>query len=163
MLTKIENLLHMISAAFVGIMTLFIVGNVIGRAFLGQTIPDTTIIVPELMVATIVFPLAAATRKRDHISVELFTKNASARTLRFLLMLGSLIGLLAMSPLIYAGWLELEHVLARQSVFFGDLMLPKWPGRALFLLGMAFLWVRLLALFISDLKKLRENSEEIAE
>jgi hypothetical protein len=41
------------------------------------------------------------------------------------------------------------------SYYFGQLNLPKWPGRVLFLIGMSFCWLRLLLLVIGDIRTLR--------
>ncbi len=53
--------------------------------------------------------------------------------------MGSVFGLLALAPLIYAGWREAAHAMTSGGFFFGELMLPKWPGRVIFLLGMVAL------------------------
>ena len=50
-------------------LALAITANVIGRQFFGWSVPDIVIIVRELMIPTIVFPLAAATASRAHIAV----------------------------------------------------------------------------------------------
>ena len=48
-------------------LALVITANVVGRQFLGMAVPDIVIIVRELMIPTIVFPLAAATASRASV------------------------------------------------------------------------------------------------
>ena len=50
----------------------------------------------------------------------------------------------------FAGWRELYGTWEKGSFYFGDLGLPKWPGRLLFLLGIAVAWVRLAELATRD-------------
>ena len=58
--------------------------------------------------------------------------------------------MLALVPLIYAGWREFISNWSSGSFYFGDLALPKWPGKLVFLLGFAACWLRLLELAIRD-------------
>jgi len=56
--------------------------------------------------------------------------------------------------LTYAGWRELATTWSNGSFFFGDLSLPKWPGRLLFFVGMAACWLRLAIVLIDDTRAL---------
>ena len=58
---------------------LVITVNVIGRQLFGLAVPDIVIIVRELMIPTIVFPLAVATANRAHIAVTFVTDRMSPR------------------------------------------------------------------------------------
>lgn len=59
-----------------------------------------------------------------------------------MIVAGSLFGVLAPMPLLYAGWNEAAKNIAPGSFYFGELSLPKWPGRVIFLLGLSFCWLR---------------------
>ncbi|WP_298437801.1 TRAP transporter small permease [uncultured Jannaschia sp.] len=155
MLHRIERLLLDLSVIAIMGLGLLITTSVVMRATMGGAIPDTIVIVRELMVAAIVLPLAAATAARSHIVVEFLSKMMPPRVQDWLIVAGSLAGVLALSPLIYAGWNELAKTWASGSFFFGELSLPKWPGRVIFLVGMVFCWIRLLLMAATDIRTIR--------
>ena len=82
--------------------------------------------------------------------VEVLTGALPRRAQYALNVLGSLIGFLATLPIAYAGWLDLTHVLAEGSYFFGDLYLPEWPGRLIFFIGYFVFVARLASLAVAD-------------
>lgn len=153
-LARLEALLLALGALAVMLLGLLIAGNVAARALLGTSLPDSVIMVQELMVAAILLPLAAATAARAHVSVEVVSNLMGARVRSWLIVLGSLVGMLALLPLVYAGWRELVSTWSSGSFYFGDLGLPKWPGRLLFLIGIAACWLRLLVLVLRDTRRI---------
>ncbi|MCK0168515.1 TRAP transporter small permease [Jannaschia sp. S6380] len=155
MLHRIERLLLDLAViAIIGLCVL-ITATVVLRATVNGGIPDTTVMVAELMVAAIVLPLAAATTARAHIVVEFLSKMMARRVQDWLIVGGTLFGVAALSPLIYAGFHEATSTLASGTFFFGELGLPKWPGRVVFLIGIAFCWLRLLLMAIGDIRTIR--------
>ncbi len=155
MLARIERfLLDLAVVAIVG-LGLLITVSVVLRAGFNSGVPDTIVMVRELMVAAIVLPLAAATTARAHIVVEFIAKRLSPRVQGALIVFGSAFGLLALAPLLWAGYREVAHALTSGGFYFGQLNLPKWPGRVIFLVGMAFCWLRLLLLVVADSRRLR--------
>ncbi|WP_310619471.1 TRAP transporter small permease [Flexibacterium corallicola] len=132
------------------IMTL----SVISRAVFNWSFPDAIVLVRELMVGAIVLPLALTTARREHVSVEFITKRFSPQVQAALGIFGLFIGLIALSPFVFAGWRELLQTWNSSSYFYGDLDLPKWPGRLLFFIGVLLCWIRLATLLISDTHKL---------
>ncbi|MEJ8475283.1 TRAP transporter small permease [Roseibium algae] len=152
MLHRVERLLLDLAVCAIFGLGLLITLSVMSRGLFNSGIPDTVVLVRELMVAAILLPLAAATANRAHIAVEFLANMLPPRTQVWMIVFGSLIGLLALMPLLYAGWREAAKTLSNGSFYFGDLNVPKWPGRVLFLLGLSFCWVRLFIMFISDLK-----------
>lgn len=155
MLTRIERLLLDLSVFAIAGLGLLIAGNVVLRAVFNTGIPDTIVMVRELMVAAIVLPLAAATTARAHIVVEFLSKMMPPRTQDWLVVFGSLFGLAALAPLIWAGWREASSTLSSGTYFFGELSLPKWPGRVVFLLGLSFCWLRLAVMSVADIRTIR--------
>jgi len=151
MIRGLENFLHKLSSALVLFVGLLICGNVIARSLFSTQIPDTVIIVPEVMVAMILFPLAAVTRDRAHIAVELFSRKMPEKVQGWLVVFGSLVGLIAIGILLYAGTEELQKILERQSRFAGELDLPKWPGVAAYVAGLSFAALRLVLMLVSDI------------
>ena len=158
MLHRIERLLLDLAAIAVAGLCLLITLSVILRATVNSGIPDTIVMVADLMVAAIVLPLAAATTARAHIVVEFVSKLLAPRTQDWLIVAGTIVGLLALMPLIYAGWNELSKTFERGSFYFGELGLPKWPGRAIFLVGMVFCWIRLFLMAVGDIRTIRSGA-----
>ncbi len=151
MLKRFETLLLGLAALAVLIMGGMITLNVILRLF-GTSLPDSVVLVRELMVAAIILPLAAVTAARAHVSVEVLVNQLPERTRQALILLGWVIGLIALAPLVYASWREFSSTWSSGSFFFGDLSLPKWPGRLVFMVGIAACWLRLLLVLIEDLR-----------
>ena len=147
---QLEKLLLGLGALAVILLGILIAGNVAARAFFGASFPDSVIMAQELMIAAILLPLAAATTARAHVCVEFITNRLGARAKSWTIVLGSVVGLLALAPLIYAGWREFLSNWNSGSFYFGDLGLPKWPGRLLFLIGIGACWLRLLELAVRD-------------
>ena len=159
MLRRIERLLVDLSIAAVLGLGLLITANVLLRALFNTGVPDSTILVAELMVAAVVLPLAATTTQRAHIAVELIAKRLPRKVSDGLIVFGTLFGLIALAPLIWAGWRETLGAIEKSSFFFGELQLPKWPGRVIFLVGMSVCWVRLLVMAVGDIRTLRAGGQ----
>lgn len=155
MLRRLEKLLLDLAIFAVIGLGVLITASVLLRTTLNTGIPDTVVIVRELMVAAIVLPLAATTVARAHIVVEFLSKMLPVRVQSWLVVFGSVFGLLALAPLIYAGWREVVDTFESGAFFFGQLSLPKWPGRVIFLFGMSFCWLRLLLMAVDDVRKIR--------
>jgi len=157
MLKRIEKLLLDLGVFAVFGLGVLITASVILRATVNSGIPDTIVIVRELMVAAILLPLAAVTTARAHIVVEFASKALPYRVQDWLVVLGSVLGVLALGPLLYAGWREIVNTIERGSYFFGELNLPKWPGRVIFLVGISMCWLRLLLMAIEDIRTIRSG------
>ncbi len=134
-----------------------IFANVVMRAVLGSSVPDAIILVRELMVAAIILPMAAATAARSHVAVTFLSDRMPVRVRSRLIVLGHVIGLLALIPLIYASWRVTGQAWRSGEFYYGDLNLPRWPGIALFLIGLALMWVRLAILLVGDVAQLRRG------
>lgn len=150
MLIPLEKVLLALGAIAVFALGAMITTNVVMRGVFGTALPDTVIMVRELMVAAILLPLAAATAERAHVSVEFISDRMGPRTRSWLVVLGSIVGLLALAPLIYSGGREFLKVWERGSFYSGDLDLPKWPGLLLYVIGLSACWLRLLELAVRD-------------
>ncbi|MCT4610552.1 MAG: TRAP transporter small permease [Pelagimonas sp.] len=148
---RFEQILLGLGAAAVILMGVLIAANVVAR-LVGLNIPDSNIIVEELMVAAILLPLAVATAQRAHVVVEFVSNRFPPRLRSWLVVLGSFVGLLALAPLIYAGGRAFLNEWASGSFYFGDLGLPKWPGRLLYVAALGACWLRLGALMLSDIR-----------
>ncbi|GAA4219540.1 TRAP-type C4-dicarboxylate transport system permease small subunit [Sagittula marina] len=157
MLRRVERLLIDLSICAVLGLGLVITANVLLRALFNSGLPDSTVIVAELMVAAVVLPLAATTASRSHIAVEFVTNRMPPRVADGLIVFGSLFGMLALAPLIWAGGREALGAIEKSSFFFGELHLPKWPGRVIFLVGMVIAWLRLAVMVVTDIRTLKSG------
>lgn len=155
MFRKLERFLLNLAVAAVIALGLMITISVISRSLFNVALPDTIIIVRELMVAAIVLPLAAATLARSHVAVEFLAAKLPLKAQAWLVVSGSVVGVFALMPLIYAGGREFAHTVTSGGFFYGDLNLPKWPGRLVFLVGMTACWLRLLVMIIQDIRSIR--------
>ena len=161
MLRRIERLLLDLAVFAVIGLGVLITASVLLRITVNSGIPDTIVIVRELMVVAIVLPLAVATLERAHIVVEFLSNIMPTRVQDWLMVGGSIFGLFALSPLIFAGWRETVHTIESGAFFFGQLNLPKWPGRVIFLIGISFCWLRLLLMVIGDIRTIRSGGSVI--
>ena len=158
MLRRIERFL--VDLAIVSVLGLgvLITATVVLRAVFNSGVPDAIVMVSELMVAAVILPLAATTAARAHIVVEFVSNRMPSRIRDGLVVFGSVFGLLALAPLIWAGWREVVSAVEGGSYFFGDLNLPKWPGRLIFLIGISFAWLRLAVMVWHDIGALRRGA-----
>ena len=160
---RVEAALLAVGAVAILALGAMITANVLGRALLGVSLSDTVVLVREAMVAAIVLPLAAATAARGHVTVAFLADRLPGRARASTFVLGSVAGALALLPLLWAGWGELVHNWTTGGFFPGDLDLPRWPGRALFLIGIGACWVRLLILAFRDARTVARGGEVAPE
>lgn len=156
-MSRLEDVLLGLGAAAVIALGLMIGLNVLLREAFGTQLPDGVTLVRELMVAAILLPLASATAARAHVSVEFITNRFPARARSWLIVMGSVIGVLALAPLLYAGSRELWSAISTGAFFYGDLNLPRWPGRLLFVVGILACMVRLGMLAVGDMRTIRDG------
>nr|WP_111297691.1 TRAP transporter small permease [Paracoccus saliphilus] len=154
----IERTLLDLSVLALIALGLVIFSNVVMRAVLGSSVPDAIILVRELMVAAIILPMAAATAARSHVAVTFLSDRMPDRLRARLIVLGHVVGLLALVPLIYAAGRVTVQAWGSGEFYYGDLNLPRWPGIALFLAGLVLMWLRLAVLLAGDLAQLRRGN-----
>jgi hypothetical protein len=53
-------------------------------------------------------------------------------------------------PILYGGYLDFDSVTSDGAYFFGELNLPEWPGRLIFLVGYIVFVLRLFVLTGKD-------------
>lgn len=155
MLQRIEKLLLELAVFAVLLLGALITASVLLRVFFNSGVPDSIVMVRELMVAAIVLPLAATSTARAHIVVEFLTNRFPSRIQGWFVVFGTAFGVVALTPLVYSSWNETLHTLQSGGFYFGQLNLPKWPGRLIFLIGISFCWLRLLLLVIEDVQRIR--------
>lgn len=149
-LSRLESWLHSLGAIAVIALCGLIAGNVVLRAVFDYSIPDSVVIAKELMVAAVILPLSAVTMARANVVVEFVANRLPQRVQAWLIVFGWFVGLMVMAVLLFSGWRELSSTWQSGGIFFGDLSLPKWPGRLVFVLGVTLCGVRLVQMLWHD-------------
>ena len=157
MLRWTERFLLDLSAAAIAALGVLITLSVVLRATLNTGVPDTVVMVTELMVAAIVLPLAATVAARANIVVEVLSQHFPRRVQDWLVIFGGIVGLFALLPLIWAGWKEAHSAVTGGGFYFGQLNLPKWPGRVIFLFGVSVCWLRLAIQVAQDIRTVADG------
>ena len=149
---RIEHLLDTVAAIAIVLLGLLITLNVVAREVIQTGVPDIIMMVKELMIAAILFPLAGATAARAHIAIEVIANLFPAGLNRWIAVFAALIGVLIASVLLLAGWMEFWKTFNSNAHYGGTFHWPKWPGRALFVVAIAFFQLRLLNVLWVDLR-----------
>lgn len=149
---RIEHLLNSMAAIAIVALCILIVANIVSREALKSGVPDIIVMVQELMVAAILFPLASATAARAHIAIEVIANLFPDALNRWIAVLAALIGVALGVVLLLAGWAEFWKAFNSPAHYGGAFHWPKWPSRGLFVLAFAFFLIRLLHVLWVDLR-----------
>lgn len=150
MLRRIEFILDTLGAIAVILLCVLIVAIVIGREFVAVAVPDGIILVRELMVPAILFPLSAATARRAHVSIEVIANLFPDALNRWIAVFAALVGLTIVSALLVGGWLQFSKTWLNGAHHGGDLFIPKWISRGAFVLAFFFVFLRMLHILWTD-------------
>ncbi|WP_370274301.1 TRAP transporter small permease [Pseudooceanicola nitratireducens] len=149
---RIEHLLDTVAAIAIVLLCILITANIVAREIIQTGVPDIIIMVQELMIPAILFPLAGATAARAHIAIEVIANLFPAALNRWIAVFAALIGVVIASALLLAGWMEFWKTFNSNAHYGGVFMWPKWPGRALFVIAIAFFEIRLIHVLWVDLR-----------
>ena len=149
-LQNVEGALVALSAICILGICALITTAIVTRAVFGWSVPDSVVIVRELMITCVILPLSYVSAQRAHIMVEVFTSLMSDKAQPLLDLLSSVVGFLVLLPIAYGGYLELTSAVEDGAYSFGDLELPEWPGRLTFFVGYFVFAVRLAHLVFHD-------------
>lgn len=139
--------------AFYG-MAVIVTTNVISRWIGRPIIPDDILLVQELMVIVIMFPLALITACRLHISVDVFTEGLDKKRKTILALLEHSVGLIFLSLLAWAATNGMSKAWSTQEYYSGVLDIPVWIGHFLFTIGILFFLFRLAIMAVYDFRSL---------
>lgn len=149
-LAWLENAFLLVGVVCILGLCAVITTGVLLRTFSSSGIPDEVVIVGEMMIGALILPLAFVAADRGFISVEIFTHRLGPKVQQILNVLTALVGLVAVAPITYAGYLSMTDAFESGAYFFGLLELPKWPGHTMFFLGYFLFFIRLIDLAICD-------------
>ncbi len=149
---RIEFALDTMAALAIVALCVLITANIVAREVIQTGVPDIIIMVQELMIPAILFPLAGATALRGHIAIEVISNYFPAPLNRWIAVFAAVIGLVIATVLLMAGWMEFWKTFNSNAHYGGIFMWPKWPGRALFFVAIAFFEIRLIHVLWVDLR-----------
>ncbi|MBE97390.1 TRAP transporter small permease [Marinobacter sp.] len=149
-LAWLENAFLLLGVVCILGLCSIITASVLLRTFSTSGIPDEVVIVGELMIGALILPLAFVAAHRGFISVEIFTQRLGPKFQQALNVLTAVVGLVAVAPITYAGYLSMVDAFESGAYFFGLMELPKWPGHTLFFLGYFLFFIRLIDLAVYD-------------
>lgn len=128
-----------------------IVMNVVLRGVGLGALPDLIHIVEEAMVFAVALPLAMVSIRHSHICVTLISSMLPRRVEAGLVVFGALFGLAATAPLLWAAYGAFLADWKSGAYAFGDLDIPKWPGRLVFVLGLLAMVIATVLRMVTDL------------
>jgi TRAP-type C4-dicarboxylate transport system permease small subunit len=149
-LQNVEGALVALSAICILGICALITTAIVTRAVFGWSVPDSVVIVRELMITCVILPLSYVSAQRAHIMVEVFTSMMPNKFQPWLDLLASVVGFLVLLPIAYGGYLELMSAVEDEAYFFGDLELPEWPGLTAFFVGYVVFVIRMATLVLYD-------------
>ncbi|MEM1073759.1 MAG: TRAP transporter small permease [Pseudomonadota bacterium] len=152
MLKRTEFLLDTLGAVAVAMLCLLIVISVFARELFAFAVPDSIILVRELMVPAILFPLSAATSRRAHVAIDLFANKFPDALNRWIAVFAALVGIVIVTTLVVAGWEQFIKNWGNRAHHGGDLLIPKWISRAAYFVAFGFVLIRMIQLFWVDLR-----------
>ncbi|MBU3029646.1 TRAP transporter small permease subunit [Paracoccus marinaquae] len=135
--------------------TVMLCAVVVGNAVFGSSTAAATGLVRDLMIATIMLPLAAASAARAHVAVTFLTDRLPHRPRGWLILFGHAVALLALLPLIHAGFAEVMRLGATTELPDVETGPARGPGIALFLAGLSLMWLRIAIMLVADLREFR--------
>lgn len=152
MLKRTELVLDTLGAIAVALLCLLIVVTVCAREIFAFAVPDSIILVRELMVPAILFPLSAATSRRAHVAIDLFANHFPDAANRWIAAFAALVGIVIVTTLVVAGWQQFLNNWGNGAHHGGDFLIPKWISRAAYFVAFSFVLVRMIQIFFVDLR-----------
>lgn len=149
-LQLVERVLVVLAAVSILLICAIIFLGVVTRAVFSWSLPDAEIFVRDLMIASIILPLASVTASRTHIAVDVFVNLMPQSWSRYFNLLGSVVGFLVLLPIAWGGYTAFMSVWQDGSYFYGEFDFPEWPGKFAFFLGYVVFVLRLAVLVVLD-------------
>jgi TRAP-type C4-dicarboxylate transport system permease small subunit len=143
-LRKIEGAAVWLACAALLAMGSIVTASVIGRVAFNMPVPDDLIMVGLLMVCVIILPLAWVERTDGHISVTVIADLLPVRVQYALRVLGTVLFAGFFGTMGYMLALKVPGEYAENLYYDGQLYIPTWPMKAVFVFGVAVLVARCL-------------------
>ncbi len=143
-LRKIETAAMWLACAALLVMGSIVTASVIGRTAFNLPVPDDLIMVGLLMVCVIVLPLAYVERTDGHIAVTVISDLLPVRVQYAFRTLGNLLFVTFFGTMGYMLALKVPGEFAENLYYDGQLHIPTWPMKAMFVFGVVVLVARCL-------------------
>lgn len=138
-----DRLLADVAGAALVVMMLLTVISSAGRFLFSAPIPDVEAVAEMLLVAVVFLGLAYTQALREHVEVTLFTDRLPGRVIRRFVWFGCFVGLVAFAILAYAMGIGAYRAYATDDAYLGVNQIVTWPARAIAVVGLAALIIRL--------------------
>ncbi|GLQ06842.1 TRAP transporter small permease [Sneathiella chinensis] len=125
--------------------------SVVGRTFFNLPIPDDVVLAENLMPVIVALPFAFATARRGHIEVEVFTSWLPQHFFRPLSAFAHLLAVLIFSGILWCVWIGVLKDWESGQYYEGELALPVWPAKLVFVVALALFCLRLFFNLLEDL------------
>lgn len=143
-LRMIEGAAVWLACAALLLMGSIVTASVVGRVVFNMPVPDDLIMVGLLMVCVIVLPMAWVERTDGHIAVTVIADLLPVRVQYALRVLGNVLFAGFFGTMGYMLALKVPGEYAENLYYDGQLYIPTWPMKALFVFGVAVLTARCL-------------------
>ena len=154
-LTAVEGLLLSLGMIALAVICLVVTYTVVARAVGLPLIPDDVQIVQQIMIAVIIFPMAAVTAARMHIAVAIFSNWMSTLTKVHFIAFGDMVGLLFVTALLIGAIRLFLDSFASGEYYDGDIRIQYWMAHGAYAVALATLWRRMAALAWVDFSAAR--------
>lgn len=158
-LFRIESTLNLMAGLVIFTLMLLAVAQIIGRKVFNLPIPGFIDWVEQFMVVFAFLGVAYCQRLGGHIRMDIVIGKVRGRPLWLAEVVSVLLMMLAVSALIYGGYLHFERAynIGDSTI---DIALPTWPAKLIVPVALSLLWLRLLVQLLGYGRALW-NGEEI--
>lgn len=150
-----------LSAAFVLVLMVLVMADIIGRYLFNSPVPMTYEVGSFMMVFIVFLGLAYTQRMGAHIRVEFLTLHLSAQTRALLDIVASVLGLGLYAVITYEGFLWSWTSWEVGDYVAGLVNIPRYPSQFVVPFGAAILCLQFLADIVrrvSELRSLRQDA-----
>lgn len=140
--------LGMIASMFIG------VADVIGTKFFDYPVPGTLEFTESTMVLIVFGALAYTQSRRGHIRVEILYGHVGPAAQSFMEAVTHIIAFIFFGLIAWQGLGELAYSWEMKEATMGSVRFPLYPARALLIVGVAFLLMRLALDIVGDVRRM---------
>lgn len=158
-LDRVERGMAVIAGALLLAMGLLVTASVLAREQLGFTLPDDVLLIGLAMVAVVSLPLAHVQREKGQIAVTVVTDRLPPVVGALGRVLGNLIGMLLFGAIGALTVQSVPEAFAENHYYDGQLLIPVWPVKCVFGIGMGLFALRLGLCVIGDLVTWRDRTK----
>ncbi|NMM44737.1 TRAP transporter small permease [Rhodospirillaceae bacterium KN72] len=149
-LDRIERAMSFVAGLVLLAMGILITASVAAREQIGVTIPDDILLVGLSMVAVVCLPLSHVQRDRGQISVTVITDRLPWGYGACGRILGHVIGTLLFGAIAWLTVASVPQAFAQNHYYDGQLLIPVWPVKVVFGIGMGLFAIRLALCAVGD-------------